>query len=61
MITQEEMKLYNKIVALGIATPKEINLVRCCMDGEWMDVLEAILNARTRTGYHTIVQMTEAK
>jgi len=51
----EEMVLYDRIVEMDIATAEEINLVRCCMDGFWMDVLEAILYART--GYRTIEQL----
>lgn len=56
-MTSKEVLLYDEIVELGIATTEEINLVRCCMDGFWSDVLEAILYART--GYHTLKQMME--
>jgi len=59
MMTQEEMITYDEIVEMGIATADEINLVRCCLDGDWTSILEAVLYART--GYHTIAQMTEAE
>lgn len=55
MMTKEEIFLYDELIEMGIATAKEIDLVRCCMDGLWMDVLEAILHART--GYRTIEQL----
>lgn len=58
-MSKEEMFFYDEIVEMGIATAEEINLVRCCMDGFWMDVLEAILYART--GYRTIEQLTDAE
>lgn len=58
-MTREEMIMYDQLIDMEIATAKEINLVRCCMDGSWIDVLNAILYART--GYRSIEQMIEAE
>lgn len=56
-MTTNEMITYDQIVELDIATPEEINLVRCCMNGTWDEVLKSILYART--GFRTIEQWLE--
>ena len=51
MMNINEMLTYDMIVEYGIATPEELNLARCLVSGEWMDVLNAVVYVRT--GYHT--------
>jgi hypothetical protein len=46
-----EMIKYDMMVELGVATPEEINLVRCLMSGSWNTILDNIVYARE--GYHT--------
>ena len=58
-MTREEMIMYDQVVDMEIATAEEINLVRCCMNGSWTDVLIAIIYART--GYRSLEQMLEAE
>lgn len=58
-MTTTECIIYDEIVELGIATPDEINLVRCIMDGSWIDVFDSIIYART--GYRSIVQFLQAE
>ena len=57
MMTTKEMILYDQIVNMDIATAEEINLVKNVAGGEWIDVLNSIIYART--GYRTIEQMLE--
>ena len=54
---QEEVMLYDQIVEREIATTDELNLARNLVDGSWMNVLEAVLYART--GYRSIEQLIE--
>ena len=58
-MTTQEMITYDQIVEMGIATAEEINLVRCCMNGSWTEVLNSIIHART--GYRSIQQMIDAE
>ena len=57
MMTTEEMVLYDQVVNMDIATAEEINLVKNVAGGEWIDVLNSIIYART--GYRSIEQMME--
>lgn len=59
MMTEKEMRDYDYIVELGIATPDEINLVRNVLDGSWTAVYNAIIYART--GYHSLEQYIESE
>ena len=54
-----EVKTYNRIVELGIATTAEINLVRMILSDGWDKVFESIIFART--GYRTLAQYEKAK
>lgn len=58
-MTTEEMITYDQIVEMGIATAKEINLVRNVASGTWTEILNGIIFART--GYRSIQQMIEAE
>lgn len=58
-MTTEEMIKYDQIVDMGIATAEEINLVRCVLNGDWNEVLDSIIYART--GYRSLEQMIEAE
>lgn len=58
-MTTEEMIKYDQIVDMGIATTEEINLVRCVLNDDWNEVLDAIIYART--GYRSLEQMIEAE
>lgn len=55
----KECIMYDGIVELGIATPEEINLVRCIICGSWEEILRKIIFART--GYYTIEQYFESE
>lgn len=57
MMTTEEMVLYDQVVNMDIATAEEINLVKSIAGGEWTEVLNSIIYART--GYRSIEQMME--
>jgi len=57
MMTTEEMVLYDQVVNMDIATAEEINLVKNVAGGEWTEVLNSIIYART--GYRSIEQMLE--
>ena len=57
MMTTKEMVLYDQVVNMDIATAEEINLVKYVSGGEWTEVLNRIIYART--GYRTIEQMLE--
>lgn len=57
MMTTEEMVLYDQIVNMNIATAEEINLVKSVAGGEWTEILNSIIYART--GYRSIEQMLE--
>lgn len=46
-MTTEEMIKYDQTVEFGIATPREINLVRNVLSGSWDEVLDSICYART--------------
>lgn len=46
-MTEREIRIYDAVVDLGIATPDEINLVRCVKDGTWEQILNSIIYART--------------
>ena len=60
MMTTEEMIMYDQLVERGIATAEEINLVfNCSAWQNWTKCLEAILYSRT--GYRSIIQLTEAE
>jgi len=54
-MSTNEMIMYDQLIDMEVATPEEINLVRCCMNGTWTDVLTTILYIRT--GYRSIEQM----
>ena len=56
-MTTEEMIKYDQIIDMGIATADEINLVRNVLSGDWNEVLDAIVYART--GYRSLEQMIE--
>ena len=56
-MTTEEMIKYDQIINMGIATADEINLVRNVLSGDWNEVLDAIVYART--GYRSLEQMIE--
>lgn len=58
-MTKDEMMTYDYLVENEIATAEEINLVRNILDGTWLEVLNAIVYART--GYKTLYQMIEAE
>lgn len=58
MMTPQEEYIYDEIIELGIATEKEINLVKCVKGGFWEDVLNDIIYART--GYRSLDQMMDA-
>ena len=58
-MTTEEMIKYDQIVDMGIATAEAINLVRCVLSGDWNEVLDSIIYART--GYRSLEQMIEAE
>lgn len=58
-MTKYEMKVYDEIVALGIATEEEINLVRCITAGSWEEILNKIIYART--GYHDLEQFKQCE
>lgn len=58
-MTENEIREYDYIVELGIATTEEINLVRNVLDGSWTDIYNAIIYART--GYRTIEQYIESE
>ena len=58
-MTTEEMIKYDQIVDMGIATAEEINLVRCVLSGDWNEVLDSIIYART--GYRSLEQMIQAE
>lgn len=58
-MAENEIRGYDYIVKLGIATTEEINLVRNVLDGSWTDVYNAIIYART--GYRTIEQYIESE
>ena len=53
-MTKEEMITYDQIVGYEIATPEEINLVRCIVPGTWEEILNHIIYVRT--GYRTFEQ-----
>lgn len=57
MMTTKEMVLYDQVVNMDIATAEEINLVKSIAGGEWTEVLNSIIYART--GYRSIEQMME--
>lgn len=46
MNTDECIK-YDSMIDMGIATPEEINLVRCLMNGTWNQILDSICYVRT--------------
>lgn len=56
-MTKQEEYIYDEVIALGIATEEEINLVKCIRGGFWEDVLNDIIYART--GYRSLEQMYE--
>lgn len=58
-MTKDEMMIYDYLVENEIATAEEINLVRNILDGTWLEVLNAIVYART--GYKTLYQMIGAE
>lgn len=55
MMTADEMRMYDIIVDMEIATPDEISLVRQVATGSWTEILNGIVYART--GYRTLGQM----
>lgn len=57
-MTTNEMITYDEIVEYGVATSKELNLVRDILDGSWTDIFNAVVYAKT--GYHTWSQYLEA-
>lgn len=57
MMTTEEMVLYDQVVNMDIATADEINLVKNVAGGEWTDILNSIIYART--GCRSIEQLME--
>jgi hypothetical protein len=46
-MTTNEMIMYDELIECGIATPEELNLARCLMSGEWIEVLNSVLFVRT--------------
>lgn len=59
MMTNREIRIYDNVVDLGIATKEEISLVRHIKDGTWEQVLNLIIFART--GYKTIDQYIDCE
>ena len=57
MMTTKEMIMYDQIVDMGIATAEEINLCHSVAGGNWTDLLNDIVYART--GYNTLEQILE--
>ena len=59
MMTDREIAIYDILVELEIATEDEIMLVRYVKSGDWEEILNAIIYART--GYHDIEQLIECE
>lgn len=57
MMTNREMEIYDYMVETEIATAEELNLVKSVMHGNWEEILNAVLYARTE--YRTLEQMFE--
>lgn len=58
-MTTEEMIKYDQIVELGIATPEELNLARCLVNGSWNTILDQVVYAKE--GYKTFEQYLECE
>lgn len=58
-MTDREIAIYDILVELEIATEDEIMLVRYVKSGDWEEILNAIIYART--GYHDIEQLIECE
>ena len=58
-MTDREMAIYDMLVELEIATEDEIMLVRYVKSGDWEEILNAIIYART--AYHDIEQLIECE
>lgn len=56
-MTELEKGNYEEIVALGIATEEELNLVHALAGGTWTDTIDAV--CYVRTGYRTFAQFYE--
>lgn len=58
-MTSQEMNLYDYMVETEIATPEELNLARCLVNGTWLEVLNSVLYIRT--GYRELEQYLDAE
>lgn len=56
-MSKEDMELYEQLVERGVATSREINLVKSVASGSWNEILHAILFVRTNC--KTIIQLIE--
>lgn len=56
-MTEREIKMYDTVIELGIATERELSLARQLVDGSWTEVIEAVIFARS--GYRTLEQFIE--
>lgn len=54
MMTDKEMRDYDVIVEMGIATAEELNLAFNLVGGSWTEVFNKVIYIRT--GYHDLEQ-----
>lgn len=54
MMTDKEMRTYDQMVELGVATSEELNLAFNLIGGPWEIVLDKVVYIRT--GYHSFEQ-----
>ena len=59
MMTEREIKIYDLLIDFEIATDEELMLVRYVMSGDWEEILNAVIYART--GYRSIEQLLECE
>lgn len=56
-MTEREIKMYDTVIELRIATERELSLARQLVDGSWTEIIEAVIFARS--GYRTLEQFIE--
>lgn len=58
-MNEKEIRMYDYVVELGLATAEELNLVKNIKGGTWEEVINAVVDVRT--GYKTLDQYIECE